>query len=122
VRQSFNTLAAAYIEKGNLEMAEKVMSFAVERLYKSHLPPSYTNLQAADILIALGRDDLAKSLCGSLFDFSYDELLTSLNRRSNTNNLTVYLVEQSAEILNRMGDSRYLSKINDLGLSRPMSR
>ena len=122
VRQSFNTLAAAYIEKGNLEMAEKVMSFAVERLYKSHLPPSYTNLQAADILIALGRDDLAKSLCGSLFDFSYDELLTSLNRMSNTNNLTVYLVEQSAEILNRMGDSRYLSKIDDLGLSRPMSR
>jgi hypothetical protein len=63
VRQSFNTLAEAYIGSGKPEMAEKVLLFAVENLYKKHLDPSYTNLDAADLLSSLGRQDIAKTLC-----------------------------------------------------------
>lgn len=115
IRQSFNTLAAAFLAEGNAVMATKTLLFAVEKLYPEHLQPSYTNLQAADILLSLGKGDLAKSLCASLFDFHYARLQAHLEEEKEIDRLDLYLVEQSAEILNRLGEKRYLSKIDDLG-------
>jgi hypothetical protein len=122
VRQSFNTLAGTYLENGNQEMAEKVLLFVVDKLYKKHLEPSYTNLQAADMLSALGRDDLAKSLCASLFDFHFEKLQAAMRSKEQMNRLDLYLVDQSAETLGRLGDSNYLSKVEELGVFRQTSR
>lgn len=116
IRQSFNTLAAAFIGEGKTEMAAKVIHYAVEKLYPVHLRPSYTNLQAADILLSLGKSDIARSLCTSLFDFHYDQLQADIKEEKEIDRLDVYLVEQSAEMLNQLGEKKYLSKIDDLGL------
>ena len=114
LRQTFNSLAASFIEEGNPEMAGKTLHYALEKLYPSHLPPSYTNLQAADMLLALGDTESARSLSKSLFDYYYDGLLADRAVDRPIDRLEMYLVEQSAEILNRSGEEGYLSKVNFL--------
>ncbi len=116
LRQSFNTLAAACLLKGDVEMAEKVLLFAVEKLYPGHLQPSYTNLQAAEMFRSLGRTDVAKSLCSTLFDFHYEQLRTELNERHTIDRLDAYLAEQSAALLNELGDNTNMRKFEGLGL------
>lgn len=115
VRESFNALAVAFLREGNSTMATNVLVQAVEHLYPQHLRPSYTNLQAAEILLSLDKKDLAKSLCTSLFDFHYNQLQEDSKNEKEINRMDLYLVEQSAEILQRMGEKKYLSKIDDLG-------
>ncbi|HMG89659.1 MAG TPA: DUF2723 domain-containing protein [Chryseolinea sp.] len=122
VRQSFNTLAEAYIGSGKPEMAEKVLLFAVENLYKKHLDPSYTNLEAADLLSSLGRQDVAKPLCASLFDFHFEQLQAAAKSNGPMNRLDMFLVERSAELLNKLGDTKYLTKIDALGLAQQSLR
>ncbi len=122
VRQSFNTLAEAYIGSGRPEKAEEVLLFAVENLYKKHLDPSYTNLDAADLLSSLGRQDLAKTLCASLFDFQYEHLQAAAKGNAQINRLDLFLAERSAEILNELGDTNYLTRINALGFAQQTLR
>ncbi len=122
VRQSFNTLAEAYIGSGKPEMAEKVLLFAVENLYKKHLDPSYTNLDAADLLSSLGRQDIAKTLCASLFDFHYEQLQAAAKSNRQLNRLDLFLTERSAEMLNELGDTNYLTKMNALGFAQQTLR
>ncbi len=122
VRQSFNTLAEAYIGSGKPEMAEKILLFAVENLYKKHLDPSYTNLDAADLLSSLGRQDIAKTLCASLFDFHYEQLQAAAKSNSQLNRLDLFLTERSAAMLNELGEEEYLTKIDGLGLDQQSLR
>ena len=115
VRQSFNSLAEAYIGSGQPDRAEKVLLYAVDKLYMKHLDPSYTNLEAADMLSSLGREDLAKTLCSSVFDFYFEQLQITAAENKQLNRLDLFLAERSAEILNRLGDTNYLTKMDDLG-------
>ncbi len=113
-RESFNTLAAAFLAEGDTAKATSVLLYAVKHLYSPHLRPSYTNLEASEILLFLGKNELAKSLCTSLFNFHYDQLQMASMGKKEIDRLDIYFVEQSAEILNRMGEIKYLSKIDDL--------
>jgi hypothetical protein len=122
VRQSFNSLAEAYIESGNPGKAKKVLLFAVEKLYIKHLDPSYTNLEAAELLTSLGQEDLAKSLCSSLFDFYFDQLQSAAAENARLNRLDLFLAERSAETLSRLGDTNYLIKMESLGTFREAAR
>lgn len=116
VRQSFNMLAVAFLEEGNREMAEKVLLFAAEKLYAEHLLPSYTNLQAAELLQSLGKPELAKKFCISLFNFHYAQLQLSLDEGNIADRIDVFLAQQSAEILNQLGEGKYLKEFSRLGL------
>jgi hypothetical protein len=118
VRQSFNTLAEAYIGSDQPELAEEILLFGVENLYKKHLDPSYTNLEAAELLSSLGRQDVATSLCSSLFDFYYEQLQAAAKSKRQINRLDLFLAERSAEMLNELGDTNYLTKMNVLGLAQ----
>lgn len=122
VRQSFNTLADAYIQSGKPEEAEKILLFATDKLYKKHLQPSYTNLEAAELLSSLGKDDVAKTLCTSLFDFYFDQLQSAKKNKVQMNRLDVFLTERSAEMLSQLGDTNYILKMKDLGLNQQSSR
>jgi hypothetical protein len=122
VRQSFNTLAEAYIGTGQPELAEKILLFAVENLYRQHLDPSYTNLEAAELLSSLGRKDIAKPLCSSLFDFYYAQLQAAEKSKRQVNRLDLFLAERSAEMLSELGDTNYLTKMNVLGLTQQSLR
>jgi hypothetical protein len=121
-RQSFNTLAEAYLGSGKPEMAEKVLLYAVENLYQKHLDPSYTNLEAADLLSSLGRQDLAKPLCTSLFDFCFEQLQAAAESGRQSDRLDLFLAERAAEMLNEMGDTNYLNKMDALGLAQQSLR
>jgi hypothetical protein len=114
VRQSFNSLAEAYIGSGQPDKAKSVLLFAVDKLYVNHLDPSYTNLDAADMLSSLGREDLAKRLSSSLFDYHFDKLQVAVAENMQLNRLDLFLAERSAEILSRLGDENYLARIDDL--------
>lgn len=116
IRQSFNTLALALLAEGNAEKATQVLVYAIEKLYWKHLNPSYTNLQAADILISLQRRDLAESLCMSLFDFHYARLQADLKEGNEIDRADHYLAKQAAELLNRLGEKKYQSKLDGLGI------
>ncbi len=118
LRQSFNTLAIALIQNGEILKAEEVLEFAVEKLYPPQLRPSYTNLQAADILQSLGREDLAKLLSTSVFDFHFNFLVADLNKKNEVDRMDLFVVKQSAELLNRMGDGKYLSMFDALPVTR----
>jgi hypothetical protein len=122
VRQSFNTLAEAYIGSGKPEMAEKVLLFAVENLYRKHLDPSYTNLEAADLLSSIGRQDIAKPLCASLFDFYFAQLQVAAKSKQQINRLDLFLAERSAEMLNKLGDTNSLTKMDAFGLAQQSVR
>jgi hypothetical protein len=122
VRQSFNTLADAYMGSGKPEEAEKILLFAADNLYMKHLDPSYTNLEAAELLSSLGHDDLAKALCSSLFDFNFERLQAVNKRKGQMNRLDLFLTERSAEMLSQLGDSNYVMKMKDLGLNQQSLR
>lgn len=116
IRQSFNALAVAYLDDGEVAMVERVLTEAKEKLYHKHLRPSYTNLQAAEILQAIGKDDLANALASHAFDYYFNIVRDDLDVHNEPDRLDVYLLRQSAFLLDKNGGSAYLRKIKELGL------
>ena len=117
VRQSLNQLAIEYLKAGEMETADKVMQFALDKLYPDHLIPSYTNLQAADILFTLNRNDAAATLCTQAFDYAYEHLVYARSAGRAPENLDVFLAENAAEILSKIGDDQYVQKLKLIGFA-----
>lgn len=115
-RQSFNALAVAYLDEGNVEMVEKVMEAALQKLYHRHLRPSYTNLQAAEILQVIGRNDLADALTIQAFDYYFELVEADLAARSEPDRLEAYLLRQSAALLEKTGNTEYIKRLVGLGM------
>lgn len=117
-RQNFNALAIGFLNEGNKEKASEVIQFAVDHLYLPHLQPSFNNLQACEILLNLGKKKEAASLAKMLFDFCYPGTKQQILKKQPTDNLNVYLLHSSAEILARIGHDEYLEKLNELSISQ----
>jgi hypothetical protein len=115
IRQSFNALAGAYLEEGNTEMAEKVLVQAVEKLYPPHLLPSYTNLQAADMLMALGRDEMAQRLTTSVYEYASDMVLQDREAGVRSSDLNLFLLQKSNELLKDWRKSDAASVLDSQG-------
>lgn len=116
VRQSFNSLALAFLNEGNAEMAAHVLEEAVDKLYHSHLRPSYTNLQAAEILSATEKNALADLLSKQAFDYFFAIVKSSIDDRRKPDPVDVYLLRESAELLARSGDDRFREQVRALGM------
>ena len=116
LRHAFNDLAAAFLREGNGTKAMEVMQKAVDDLYPQHLPPSYTNVHAAEILLALNEKDLAMSLSEHLFEYYYDRAKDQKDGRQHPSNLEQYLLRRSAELLAMTGNKTYLEKLSGLGI------
>lgn len=114
VRESFNTLAAAYMNEGNNNSAEEVLMHAVKFLYPKHLPPAFTNLHASEMLAALGKKQAASQLSISLFDYQYSRVSAHLNDGQKVDRLDLYLADQAAAILSRMGHPQFADKMDAL--------
>lgn len=115
VRQSFNDLARAFLQQGDQEMAMEVLKKAAEVLYAAHLPPSYTNLQAAEMLIAFGENGPAYSLSEAAFRYYYHRLGEMTEADKKPSDLDLYLVRRSAELLAETGDPDYLKMLGTRG-------
>lgn len=98
LRQLFNSLAAAYLNAGDPVMAEKVLLFAVDKLYASHLQPSYTNLQTAELLLALGKKDVAKGLVDSAFKYAYDAVEADRQRGGAGSEIDLFVLRRAGEM------------------------
>lgn len=114
VRMSMNSLAIAYLQEGNDVMAAKVMDFALEKLYAPHLRSSLVNLQTAEILRALERDEAAKKIYQAIFDFHYDQFQASLRDGRQASNESAYLMRQSARLLADLGETQYVAMLNNI--------
>ncbi|MEX2234652.1 MAG: DUF2723 domain-containing protein [Cyclobacteriaceae bacterium] len=120
IRQSFNELAMAFLDEGNIDMAEKVLVEATKKLYHKHLRPSYTNVQAAEILLSINRNQLADSLTKAAFDYYYDLVKSDIGADEKPGDLDVYLLRRSAELLAKSGHNQYQQRLADLGISIKM--
>lgn len=99
VRHTFNELAKAFIHEENMEKAQRVMEYAFENLYHPHLPPSYTNLESAEVLIMLGETDRAWELVQTLHHYSKSRIELEQRERRSPSRLDVFLLERSRELL-----------------------
>lgn len=116
IRQSFNALAASFLEEGNKEMAEKVLIEAMDKLYGRHLRASYTNLQAAGILMTLDKNDLAESFLKPAFDYYQNRINACIDDHTTPDDLDVYVIRQSAAMLAQAGKPEYIQKLNAMGM------
>ena len=116
LQQTFNALAHAFYEQGNAAMAEQVLATAVDKVYPDNLIPSYPTLQASQMLLALGRNELAEDLSKNMFDYYYAQTQHGIAASNETN---VYLLRMSARILDQLGKSDYLSRIEGLAKQTP---
>ena len=114
VRHSFNDLARAFLKEGKPDWALQVLQKAFDNLYAAHLPPSYTNLEAAEMLIVLNESDKAQTLTTSLFAFYFPRLQEAKERGQPFTNLDLYLVKRSAELRAETGDASFLDEVNEL--------
>jgi hypothetical protein len=116
VRQSFNALALSFLTAGKGEMTKKVLLFAIDHLYGQHLVPSYTNLQASELLAAVNEPDKAVYLSKSLFDHYYAIVRGKQQLGSEAEELEIILLQNAAEMLAQLGESQYAALIEQLHL------
>jgi hypothetical protein len=116
LRQSFNTLALAYLNDGDRDMALQVLQFAVEKVHLPHLNPTFASLQTAELFAVLGDEDTARALCASLFAFHHAEIQWQLRNRRDVDPLDRYLARQSAEMLEKLGEPAQEEQLKVLGL------
>jgi hypothetical protein len=116
LRQSFNALAESCIMEGNNVMAEKVLMTSVEKLHYPHLLPSYTDLHTADMLMELGKEDIAKALMMPAFDYYYEQVKLGVKQNNAPDNFDLYILRQSTGLLSNLGETSYVNKFDALGL------
>jgi hypothetical protein len=115
LQQTFNTLAEAFYQEGNLPMAEKVLLTSVDKLYQERFTPSITSLQAAHMLMALGKKDNAFKLSRHVFQFYYG--YAQKHATVNSRETDAYLLRRSAAILEQLGYDEYQKQADALFLA-----
>lgn len=116
LRSAFNLLVAGLIYEGNDEKASHVMDKALHDLYPTHLKPSFSNLQTADLLLTMGRTAEAQRLSAALFDWNFLQVKSDLDNNKTVGQVNIFLLTRSAELLNRVGRSDYATKLRELKL------
>lgn len=121
VRHSFNELANAFLMAGDHDKALAVMDDAIARLYPGHLPPSYTNLEAAEILYTINETEKADHLCREAFEYYFTSVESDMTAGRDPERLHTYLVQQAALMMERSGQPDYQQKVNELRLQQRRS-
>jgi len=116
LRQSFNSLASAYLKAGDIEKARTVMKFARAKVYPPHLNPTYANLEAAEIFAALGDNEGAIAVCTSLFDCHLAELNWQLENGRTMDPIDHFMAQQSARMLAALGNPSAEAELSKLGI------
>ena len=116
LRSTFNTLAIALLNEGKENKAEAVLNHAVQTLYGSHLRPSFSNLQIAELLLSIGKTTWAEKLSSAVFDSTYRAVVEKLDNHQDIDNLSLFLLQKSTELLGKTGRSEYATKLDGLKL------
>jgi hypothetical protein len=116
LRQSFNSLAFAFLDAGDRDTALSVMQFAKANLYQAHLYPTFANLEAAEVFATLGDEESAAALCSTLFDCHMAEVKWQLENGRIVDGLDRYLAQQSARMLAALGNNRPVTELSKMGM------
>jgi len=116
LRQSFNALALSYLDAGDSDTALSVMQFAKDKLYRDHLRPTYTNLEAAEIFASLGDRESAASLCSMLFACHASELKWQKENSRTSDELDKFLADQASRMLAALGNTEAEGQLRKLGI------
>lgn len=116
LRQSFNALAEAYRQEGNIGMAENVLKASLEKLHYPHLLPSFTDLETIDLLIALENTELATILAVTTFNYYYDHVKASVQQNESSDEFERYMLRQSATLLYKLGEMSHGKLVEELGI------
>lgn len=122
LRQSFNALAEAYLLDNNQTMAGNVLQTSLEKLHAKHLKPSFSDLQTAAMLQFIGEDSLAASLVASLFEYQHGKITVALNSGSQSDRTDIYVLQESARMLQRLGITTHLEKLKNLNAELKLAR
>jgi hypothetical protein len=116
LRSAFNLLVAGLLYEGKEEKANEVMDKALRNLYSAHLKPSFSNLQTADLLLAMGRTTEAQQLSSDLFDWNFIQVEANIASNKSVGQIDVFLLRRSVEILSRAGRPEYSDRLESLKL------
>jgi hypothetical protein len=114
LRSAFNVLAIGLLSQGKESEAMAVLGQAVQLLYPGHLKPSFSNLQTAEILLSLGESTTADKLSSAVFDSSYLEVTEDLANNESATQLSLFLLQRSADLLSKSGHMEYAAKLDAL--------
>lgn len=93
-----------------------VLDRAFRTFYSSHLKPSFSNLQTAEIFLSLGRTNEAEILSTAVFDAAFLEVQDNLDNRELVQQLPLFLLNRSVSLLSRSGRNEYAKKLQGLDL------
>jgi hypothetical protein len=99
LRQTFNFLAMHLVQQGEEQKAEKVLTTAMKYFYQPRFKPNFSNLQAANLLLNLGKKSDAARLAKDLYSFNENEI-----RNGNAGELELQLREYASDILSSIED------------------
>ena len=114
IRSAFNLLTAGLIYEGDVDRANAVMDKALHDFYPAHLKPSFSNLQTADLLLAMGRTAEAQKLSADLFDWNYLQVEADMAEKKNLSQINIFLLRRSAELLQKAGRPEYGARLQEL--------
>jgi hypothetical protein len=116
IRQSFNSLARTFLQRGDTAMAQKVLSEAMSKLYLDHLRPSYTNVEAAEMLLALNKPRMSEALARPAFNYYFANVKQFADEGRQPDRLDEYLLRRSAELLAATGHPEFEKELVKNGL------
>jgi hypothetical protein len=116
LRAAFNVLAIGLINEGKEAKAVSVLDHAVQTLYGSHLRPSFSSLQTAEIFLSLGNTTDASMLSTRVFNSTLTEANERIENSKEVSQLSSFLLQHSASLLDRCGDLEYSEKLKAAGL------
>ena len=105
LRQNFNALAAAFMAEKNPMKANAVMDHAIKYLYSSNLKPTFTDLQTADLLIKMQRNDDARMVAERLLAWTQGRVAEAEMKGRPAEEYELYLLQNAAELLTYIDDS-----------------
>jgi hypothetical protein len=116
IRQSFNSLARTFLQRRDTAMAQKVLSEAMSKLYLDHLRPSYTNVEAAEMLLALNKPRMSEALARPAFNYYFANVKQFADEGRQPDRLDEYLLRRSAELLAATGHPEFEKELVKNGL------
>jgi hypothetical protein len=114
LRQHFNTLTVAYMEKGDSAMAKEVLQRSFENLFHDHLATAYADVYTAELLHAVGEKEKAKSIAIRYFNRNFPTTARQIAERQQPDRTDLYFLSQAADLMAEMGEVQYADKVNAL--------
>jgi hypothetical protein len=114
LRQTFNTLAAAFLEEGDSTKAKSVLTKSFANLFHPHLLPAYADVYTADLLHALREDDKAKIIALAYVQKNLPEIERRLQNKKVPDRAGLYFFNHACELLEQLGEPQYAQHLKDV--------